>query len=114
MLHLVPRACTRANELTSTPANRRGQGADLCRTAGLPGCLCHSDVIFYSILRCCEIRKAKEKLDVGANLELSPACIHGVDQGGDTQRPASQTMGRPFDAEGGCGLVRKSCGLLAL
>ena len=53
-------------------------------------------------------------LSYNYNLELSPARMHGVDQGGDAQRPASQTMGRPFDAEGGCGLVRKSRGLLAL
>ena len=39
---------------------------------------------------------------------------HGDDQGCDTQRLVSQTMGRPFVAEGGFGLGRKTRGMLAL
>ena len=42
------------------------------------------------------------------------SALTGDDRGGDTQRLASQTMGRPFVAEGGLGLERKTGGLVVL
>ena len=42
------------------------------------------------------------------------AALAGDERGSDTQRLASQTMGRPFVAEGGLGLERKTCGLMVL
>ena len=40
--------------------------------------------------------------------------LTGDDRGSDTQRLVSQTMGRPFVAEGGLGLERKTGGLVVL
>ena len=40
--------------------------------------------------------------------------LTGDERGSDTQRLASQTMGRPSVAEGGLGLERKTGGLVVL
>ena len=46
--------------------------------------------------------------------KLAHGDAQGDDQGCDTQRLVSQTMGRPFVAEGGFGLGRKPREVLAM
>ena len=46
--------------------------------------------------------------------KLAHGDAQGDDQGCDTQRLVSQTMGRPFVAEGGFGLERKPREVLAM